>query len=362
MTDDDAEDPDGSDPSGTGTGETDADHPSLEGMGIDEAVEAVVDADPDRDPEAVRRALYYVSDDEVVTADAVEDALGELSQVVATPETRLDVAEQALAEARETAEPVADLPVVRARLDEYAAELAALEDRLDAVQEQLGEAVDRDPDDSLYAIGLDCAEVTGAANDLQQTADDLYLEVDREFDRWISDPGTRAERLDEDVDAVESMLDELKGVAEALDDAEDGAPPTLPGGETVEDPQVAWFDAALRVRVAGLLLADLRRELADLRDWADREADDRPDEGAGAGGEGGEEALAGVEGRLSSLDVRASGLEDWLAALAEPAWRRRFGDRVTTFEHALADRQPPVDWGAVQATLEDHRSAALDSA
>jgi len=360
MSEDDAEGTDGPDSTGPGTAETDVDHPSLEGLGIDEAVEAVVEADPDRDPETVRRALYYVSDDEVLTADAVEDALAKLSKVVATPETRLDVAEQALEEARETAEPVADLPVVRARLDEYAAELAALEERLDAVQEQLGEAVDRDPDGSLYAIGRDCAEVTGAANAVQQAVDDLYLEVDREFDRWLSDAGTRAERLDEDVDAVESMLDELKEVAEALDDAEAGEIPTLVGGEAIEDSQLAWFDAALRVRVAGLLLADLRYELDDLQTWADREADERPDEGTGT--EERDEVLEDVEGRLNSLDVRASGLEDWLAAVAEPAWRRRFGDRVTTFEHALDDRRPPVDWGGVQATLEDHRSAALDTA
>ena len=359
MTDEDAEAPDESDPAGTGVAATEADHPPLDGMDIDEAVEAVVDADPDRDPETVRRALYHVSEDEVVTADAIEDALGKLSQVVATPETRLDLAQQALEEARETADPVSDLPVVRARLDEYAAELAANEDRLEAVQDQLGEAVDRDPDESLYAVGLDCAEVTGAANAVQQAVDDVYLELDREFDQWLSDADVRTERLSEDVDAVESMLDELKTVAEALDDADDGETPTLPDGEAVEEPAVVWLDATLRVRLAGLLLADLRDELEDLRAWAERDPGERPD---GESTDDDLAALAAVEGRLSSLDVRASGLEDWLAALAEPAWRRRFGDRVTTFEHALSDRQPPVDWAAVQATLEEHRSAALDAA
>jgi hypothetical protein len=357
MNEDDAEGADGPGSAGAETEGTGGDHPSLDGMGIDEAVEAVVDADPDRDPETVRRALYYVSEDEVVTADAVDDALGKLSQVVATPETRLDLAQQALEEARETAEPVSDLSVVQARLDEYATELAALEDRLDGVQEQLGEAVERDPEDSLYAVGLDCAEVTGEANAVQQAVDEVYLELDREFDGWLTDPGIRAERLAEDADAVESMLDELKTVAEALDDAEEGEAPTLPDGETIEDPPVAWFDAALRVRLAGLLLTDLWAELDDLRDWADREGDERPDDASGDS----RSALDDVNGRLDSLEVRTSGLEDWLAAIAKPTWRRRFGDRVATFEHAVSDRRPPVDWAAVQATLEEHRFAALDT-
>lgn len=334
----------------------DTEYPSVDGMALDDAVEAVVGADPERDSEAVRRALYFVSEDGVVTGDAVEDALGELSQVVATPETRLELAEQALADAREAADPVADLPVVRARLDEYEAELGSLRDRLDAVQDRLDEAIESEGDDSLYAVGRDCAEVTAGADAVQQAADALTFELEDEFDQWLSDAGTRAERLGEDADAVESMLDELTGVAEALDDADDGESPALPGGEEIADPPVAWFDAALRARLAGLLLTDLWAELDDLRAWAGREDEERPDDGADAEGE---PALDDVEARLDSLEVRASGLEDWLAALANTAWQRRFGDRVTTFEHAVSDRRPPVDWEAVQATLEEHRSAAL---
>ncbi|MEF8851982.1 MAG: hypothetical protein V5A44_03000 [Haloarculaceae archaeon] len=342
--------------------------PPLAGMDVDDAVEAVVSADQGREREGARETLSYVSEGGVVTEAAVEDATARVSKAVATPETRVELAEIALETAREDAAPVRDLAVVAARLDDYAVELDRLRDRLEAVQAALRDLVDRaDDPDSLYGFGRECRDVTERANALQQAADDLKFELEAEFDQWLSNPATRATHLVGDVDAVEAMCDELTGIAEALDDADEGETPTLPGGETVADPAVVWFDAALRVRLAGLLLADLRAELADLRTWADREAEERPDDAAGAGAKADDpggtdaDALVDVESRLDSLDVRTSGLEDWLAALAKPAWRRRFGDRVATFEHAVSDRRPPVDWSAVQATLEDHRSAALDA-
>jgi len=344
MSQDDAEDGAGSDA------------PSLDGMAVDDAIEAVVAADENRDPDAVRRALSHVSEDGVVTESAVDDAVGHLSKVVATPETRVELVGIELEEAREDAQSVADIDLVAARLDEYETELVALEDRLERVQASLSDVVDRAGDpESLYAVGRGCSEVTAEANALQADADDLKLELENDFQRWLGDAGFRAERLDEDVDAVERMLEVLSGVAAALDDADEGEQPTLPGGEAVADPAVAWFDASLRVRVATLLLADLRAERADLRTWLDRE---------GEGEDGDEEAADALEdaaGRLASLDERASGLEDWLDALAESAWRDRFGDRVETFEHAVDDRSTPVDWADVQAALDRHRSAALDA-
>jgi hypothetical protein len=345
MSQDDAEDDAGSEV------------PSLDGMALDDAVEAVVAADESRDPDAVRRALSHVSEDGVVTESAVDDAVGHLSKVVATPETRVELVGIELEEAREDAQSVADIDLVAARLDEYETELAALEDRLERVQASLSDVVEQaDDPDALYTVGRGCSEVTAEANALQADADDLKLELENDFQRWLGDAGFRAERLGEDVDAVEGMLDELWGVAEALDDADEGEQPTLPGGEAVADPAVAWFDASLRVRVATLLLADLRAERADLRTWLDRE------DAAGDGpGSDTADSLDDAAGRLASLDERASGLRDWLDALAESGWRDRFGDRIETFEHAVDDRSTPVDWADVQAALDRHRSAALDA-
>ena len=48
------------------------------------------------------------------------------------------------------------------------------------------------------------------------------------------------------------------------------------------------------------------------------------------------------ETRLDSLSERATGLCDWLDALADPAWRDRFGDRVTDFKATVGDRDPPI--------------------
>jgi len=358
MSQDDAdEDGEADTPTGTGDDES-TDHQSLDGMAVDDAVEAVVAADERRDPEAVRRALSHVSEDGVVTGATVDDAIGHLSKVVATPETRVELVGMALDEAREDAEPVADLGVVATRLDEYETELARLEDRLDDVQSSLSEAVERaDDPDSLYAVGHACSAVTAEANALQRDADDLKLELEDDFQRWLTDARYRADRLGEDVDSVEAMLDELSGVAEALDDADGHEQPTLPDGEEIADPAVAWFDASLRVRVADLLLSDLRAERADLRTWLEREDESEDDEADTT--EVAAAALDDAAGRLASLDERATGLQDWLDALVRPPWRDRFGDRVETFEHAVADRPTPVDWADVQATLEEHRSAAL---
>ncbi|PSP49911.1 hypothetical protein BRC60_05810 [Halobacteriales archaeon QH_1_68_42] len=55
--------------------------------------------------------------------------------------------------------------------------------------------------------------------------------------------------------------------------------PVTEGGAvaaTVTDSAITWFDAALRVRVADLLLSDLWAELADLRTWAKREGNYLP--------------------------------------------------------------------------------------
>ncbi|WP_435365112.1 hypothetical protein [Haloarchaeobius sp. DYHT-AS-18] len=64
----------------------------LAGLSVEDAAEVVLDRDESRDRDDVERTLQLVADDGVVTCEAVDDALGRVSKVVATPETRVELA------------------------------------------------------------------------------------------------------------------------------------------------------------------------------------------------------------------------------------------------------------------------------
>lgn len=304
---------------------------SIDGLPISDAVEAVLARNEDRDPEAVRRALYHVSEDGVVREDAVDDALAQASKVVSTPETRVELAAMDLAEAREAAEPVADLAVVESQLDAFRDRLSAAEDRVADLGPELRRLVERGEDaDGIYDVARGVQRLTEDANAAQIAADDLRLDLEH-FERWVGSPSRRLRELGEDVDALVDYRTEIDETADDLAAAAD----------EMTDPAVAWCDATLRQRVLGLLLADLWAELADLRTWADREDDD-------------DGRAAQIEARLDDLEEGRSTTGDRLADVARPAWNDRFGALIADFETALDAFEPPVEWGVVQATLDEH--------
>ena len=348
------------------------------GLSVANAVEQVVARDDSRDPETVRTTLETVAEDGELTRDGIDSALGHASKVVSTPETRAELAEMALSEARERAAPVADLGVVRSRLDAFEARLAAVQDRTTTLGEDLqtvlGRAEDLESADSetsaddhgnsadtpatadapdteaVYALARDLRELTDRANDVQLAADELQMDLE-DFERWVGSPDLRNDELGDDVDAFAGSLNELSAAIGNLETLTDEGADTDDGAEAVGEDVSArelattWADAALRVRLHDLLLEDLRAELEDLRTWADREdldEDDRP---------------AGIEARLDDLDGQLAGLEDRLDDLARAEWREQYDEHLTGFEEALADVEPPVQWGVVQAELEEHRSA-----
>jgi hypothetical protein len=333
------------------------------GLSVADATEQVVAEDGSRDPETVRTTLETVAEDGEVTRAGVDSALGHASKVVSTPETRAELAEMALSEARKRAGPVTDLGVVRSRLDAFEARLADVQDRTADLGEDLQSVVDRaedletddetsadDPDtEAVYALARDVRRLTDRANDVQLAADELGMDVE-DFERWLGDPGLRNDEVGDDVDAFEGSLNELSTAIDELGTRTgDGSGAT---GEAVSAQELAatWADAGLRVRLHDLLLEDLRAELGDLRAWADREdldEEDRP---------------AGIEARLDDLDGQLAGLEDRLDDLARPEWREQYDEHLTGFEAAIADVEPPVQWGVVQAELEAHRPTVDDRA
>lgn len=299
------------------------------GRPIEDATDAVAARAGTPDRETVRAVLDRVAEDGVVGWDGVEAALAEVSKVVSTAETRVEVAGDALADAREAAAPVAERDAVRARLEGFESRLASLEAAADDLGADLQGIVGRaDEPGALYAAARDLDRLDADARSVQRAADELQMELEA-FERWVGSHEARIEELEGDADALAAALDALDGTVDALATADgDG------------DPGAAWFDATLRARVLSLLLADLRAELADVRAMAEE-------------GEG----MAAVADRIDEVEARLGAVGERLDDHERPAWRERFAERLEAFEAALGEFEPPVDWGAVYGTLEEHRPA-----
>jgi len=307
---------------------------SVAGTPVDAAVDEVLAADPSLDAEDVGRTFDHVVDDGAVSADAFDETVSDVSKVVSTAETRTELAEIEFGDAEPTAEQYADVATVAARLDDFAAELDDVTDRAAALTTDLQAAIDR-PDDvaSLYRVVSDLREVASTAESVQVAADHLQVDLE-EFQRWLGNHDMRAEAFEEDLDAVAEMVAALADAVDDLDEADDDE----------DHGAAAWADVALRHRVTGLLLADLRAELDDLRTLAERQ-DAHAD-------------FAALDDQLDDLDDRRAALDDALDAAARPAWVEQYRDDVDAFEAALDAFEPPVSWGAVQAELDAHRPDA----
>lgn len=316
----------------------------LDGRPLDDAVDVVVAREEGRDPTEVRRALSYVTDEDgVVTSDAVDDALGELSKVVSTPETRTELARIAFDEATETAEPVDHVDVVRARLDRFEERLERIEAHVPELGRELSELVG-DSEADLYDTAVGIQRLTAAANRAQGAADELQVDLE-EFERWVTNSEVRHDEFADELDALDGSLDDLADAVDAVADA--SAADDGDATEADTDPAVVWVDTSLRHRAVGLLFADLRTELDALREWP-ASGDDETEEAVS-------DRVAELDGRLGDLEACWRALGDRLDGVARPAWHERYDDVLVGFEDAAADFEPPLDWSEVQAVLDAHR-------
>lgn len=311
---------------------------SLDGLSLDAAVDAVVARTGD-DPDAVRTTLKRVTEEGAVRHETVQDALAHVSKVVSTPETRVENAGMLIDDARAAAAAVDHLDSVAERLDDFEERHAAVADRVDDLGDQLQSVVAlADDPDAIYETAVEIRRLNAAANSAQHTADKLGVDAE-ELEAWVRNPDRRIDALDDDADAVAGFVD---GVAETLD--------ALAAGDvaTDVDPAAVRFDAALRHRVSRLLLDDLRAEVEDLRAWPDPGPDD-------AHGAVDADGLAALDDRLTTLDARRRSIGDRLDEHTGAGWRDRYADRLADFEAGLDEHAPPVDWGAVESLLDEHR-------
>lgn len=312
----------------------------IEGLSVADATDAVIDEDDSRDRAATRAALERIAEDGAVTRSGMEDALRELSKVVATPETRLELAEMELDDARDAADPVDDLAVVEDRLNalntryrNLDGRITRLGARLQMLMEQASGSTD------LYRPALKIQELTDDANEFQARADDLKTDAES-FTEWVTTPEVRYDELGEDVSALEAAVEDLDGavadVAAAIEEA-DGS-----DDAEVRELGARWADASLRIQLLELLATDVRAELADHRTWADREDLEAT-------------PLDDVEARVDSVDEDLDDLASTVDEIGRRDWVDRFAEPIRGFDRALHEYEPPIPWGEVQSELEEHR-------
>lgn len=289
-------------------------------------VATVVDA-VDEEPEAVRDALDPIAADGRVTEGTVEHTVSDTAKLLATAETRVELAEIAYDDAAAAAD-IDDAPVMGERLDAFESRLDAVTDRSAALGPELPK-----PDtglgspDELYKLGLDLRDVATRAQGVARTADELTFDLEQ-FESWVDSPPRRHDEFGDDVELVEESLADLADAVAGIDDA--------------DAPGAAWADATMRARVLDLLLTDLRAEFETLERLAERQDATVPPTL--------HERVGAAERELGRLRTR-------LGDQGEPAWREQFADELYGLTEGLSEMAPPVDWGAVDELVSEQRAA-----
>jgi polyhydroxyalkanoate synthesis regulator phasin len=328
----------------------------MNGLSTEEATERILQREDSLEPEAIRERLKYVTTDGVVCREGIEDGLTEAAEIISSPENRIDLALREFETATELATPVADLPVVAARLETLEERLTGLKEETDRLGPELNELFNEwleEPDD-LYAMADGLHQHATRGQQMHRIVDELITDLES-FQEWVQEEGVRFDELERDVEGIDESLEDIETALaelpeEAKSDASGETEPDEsddPGQEARSDAEAGesvyvWVDAVMRHRLVGLLVDDLETELRGLRAWPGKEGD-----GARA---------AEIADRITEIRSRWTDLGDRIDAAARPAWRERFSDRLDAFENDFDAFEPPVDWGAVQRTLQDHQA------
>ncbi|MFD1585382.1 halo transducer protein [Halorientalis brevis] len=313
---------------------------NIAGLSLSDAVDAVVATVDALDRETARAVLATITEDGVVSRDAVDAALADASMAVSNAESRAEMAAVRLADVRESAADAPDLDAIRTRVDAFESDVAAIEERASDLGATLQELVGRKDDPaSLYDLAAEIEQLTEEAGSVHATAEELRTDLES-FEEWLADSNARLRELERDLDVIEQSIEAL---GENVDELASLVAGDRDHQATDDDLAGAWLELSVTHRVRELGLMDARAELADLRTWA---ADDDGD----AEGYGND-----AERRLDELEDQWRTLGDRIDDVAPPAWRDRFEDRRSAVEDALDGFEPPIDFGAVQAELEKHR-------
>ena len=314
----------------------------ISGLAVDEAVTTVVDADDARDSKRVRTVLTSVSEDGVVSRDAVEKLRSETSEAVSTCESRAEQTDHYMDYAREEVPNAPDLSVPQFRLDSFEDRMAAVERRVDGLRDSRQSIVaGQEEADSLYEVAARLTEARSAARECRRITDQLEHEVES-FLQWLATTSVRWNELEAD---TEALVDGVQQLANSVDQlasiVEDGEYP--PGVDEDADPGVLWFELTIAHRTKTLALDDLRTELTEFRQW--ESGDDVDDE----------DRAEDIENELSAAEQSLRNLRPRLNELADDETHKRFDQALDELDTAVTQAEPPVDWGSVQAIIDELR-------
>lgn len=299
-------------------------NPAPPEVSLAELVDDVADRTGE-DAESVRTWLDPFTDDESVRPEAIEATVTDVSQILATAETRVDLATRTVEGASDVVADVPDLEIVRVRQNAFEERLADLRSDVEGLGEELsGAANDLDSPVDIYEAAVDLHEVTTDAQRIVRVAHDLETEVEA-FEAWLGSANRRRDALVDDLEAAEESAESLGEAVESLRSADD-----------LDSEQ--WFDAAVQARVLDLVVADLRTEVAGLREWAEREDKSFPDD---------------IEARIESIRDEATASAEALAD--RPDRDDQFDERLADLDAALSAVEPPVAWGRVDEVIQEAR-------
>ena len=307
------------------------------GLSISEAADRVAAREDRPDRETVRTVLAEVAVDRVVSEDGITELVSDASMAVSSAGDRAEYAIVQVEAVDDAASDAPDLDTVGSRLDALESRAESVDARASALTERFREARERHGDGApVFEVAREFRDLRSDADALHADAQGLAADAD-EVERWLDSHETRVAELSADADAIAEGLADLDAAADRLDD------PAVIGADE-PDPATQWFALTQRQRVNELVVADARAELADVRSWAEQAGEDTAD-------------LDDLEARLDDLETRRERLGERLDDLAQPAWRDRYGEAVSAVEATLDEFEPPVDFGAVQAALEEHGPA-----
>lgn len=269
------------------------------------------------DPSTIRTYLDPFVEDGAITDEAIEATITDVAQILATAETRVDLATQKRESVRETISASPDLAIVSVRDRNFTDQLAALRADVDELGRTLTSVrTGLNTPVALYCASVDFHELTTEAQRVVRVAHDLETDLGA-FDAWLRSAPRRHDAFMDEIDAAESAATSLITTLETLQ-------------STAEPDPDRWFDATVQTRVLGLVVDDLHTEAADLREWADRDEKPFPTD---------------VDDRLEALREKAaacaSALED------RPDWEAAYDARLDRLEAEFAAVDPPVAWDRI---------------
>jgi len=285
--------------------------------------------------EDVLTAIEDRADDGRLALDALAEWHRTCREAHRTTAADVDAAESQFHALRESIDPVdRDTNQVRARVEEYDDQFDAMRSALATTADRLESTPER-PAAPLAAYET-AAQLQRAEHVVHEVGHSLHhVEEGLEtFEAWLHEPAVRLDEFGDELEGFERYLDNTEELLDRLEADGDA-----------DEPFDAWLAAHHLQRMMALVFEELRADLAELETWLEERDGDHGDE------------VERLRDRLDELAARHEACSDRLDAAAAgiegfDEKRAAVADSLAAFELELDDREPPVDWEAVEELMQ----------